>query len=73
MWKVVVVICALGNPCTIFEQDPMVYYNDKNECMTNSSSKHSELLDAFVDYGFMVYDSKFTCESLPFNQTKLPN
>ena len=73
MWKVVIVICALGNPCVIMEQDPMRHYSDRNECMAKSSSKHSELLDAFVDYGFMVYDSKFTCERLPFNQTKLPN
>ena len=64
MWKVVIVICALGNPCNIFEQNPMVYYNDINECMANSTSKHTELLDAFEDYGFHVYSSEFTCEEV---------
>ena len=23
MWKVVLMICALGNPCVIFEEDPI--------------------------------------------------
>ena len=73
MWKVVIVICALGNPCVIMEQDPMRHYSDRNECMANSSSKHTELLDAFKDYGYHVYSSEFTCEEVPFNQIKLPN
>ena len=42
MWKVVIVICALGNPCTVFEQDPMQYYHDKQSCIVVSESKHKE-------------------------------
>ncbi len=65
MWKVVIIICALGNPCVIMEESPKKYYIDRNECMANASAKYSDLLTAFEEYGYQVYDSEFTCEKLP--------
>ena len=65
MWKVVIVICALGNPCTVFEQDPMQYYHDKQSCIVVSESKHKELLDGFLNYGYYVESSAFTCGKDP--------
>tara|TARA_Y100001973_G_C5174594_1_gene321084 strand:+ start:592 stop:789 length:198 start_codon:yes stop_codon:yes gene_type:complete len=64
MWKVVIIMCALGNPCVVMEESPMRHYHDRNECMANSSSKHSELFVAFQDYGYHVYKSEFTCEEV---------
>jgi hypothetical protein len=62
MWKVIVMVCALGNPCVVMEEDPMRYFHDRNECMANASVKHAELLEAFPEYGYPVEDSDFTCE-----------
>ena len=65
MWKVVVIICALGNPCIVFEEDPMKHYNSKSECMANASVKHSMMVDSYSVYGYMVEKSHFTCEKVP--------
>ena len=65
MWKVVIVICALGNPCVIMEQDPMKYYQNKESCMVVSKAKHTELLDGFTQYGYYVESSSFDCILVP--------
>ena len=65
MWKVVIVICALGNPCVIMEQDPMKYYQNKESCMVVSKAKHTELLDGFTQYGYYVESSSFDCRIVP--------
>ncbi len=62
MWKVVVIICALGNPCVIMEEDPMKYYHIKSECMANASAKHSQIVKGLQDTGYMIEKSNFTCE-----------
>jgi len=64
MWKVVVVMCALGNPCMIMEEDPMKYYNYKSECMANASAKHSLIVESYSIYGYQVEKSDFTCEKV---------
>ncbi len=65
MWKVVLVICALGNPCVIFEEDPKKYYHDKKECEIVAEAKHTEMISAFVDYGYWVESSTHGCENVP--------
>ncbi len=62
MWKVIIVVCALGNPCIVMEEDPMRYYNNKSECMANASAKHSLIVDSYSIYGYTVERSDFTCE-----------
>lgn len=62
MWKVVLVVCALGNPCVIMEEDPMRYYNNKSECMANASTKHNLIVNSYSSYGYTVEQSTFTCE-----------
>lgn len=62
MWKLVVIMCALGNPCVVFEEDPMRYYRDRNECMANASVKHSMMTHSFENYGYVIESSNFTCE-----------
>ena len=54
MWKVVIIVCALGNPCMIMEEDPMKYYNSKSECMANASAKHSLIVGS---YACLLYTS----------------
>ena len=62
MWKAIIVVCALGNPCLVMEEDPMRYYSTKSECMANASAKHSLIVDSYSIYGYTVERSDFTCE-----------
>ncbi len=61
MWKVIIVVCALGNPCVIMQEDPMIHYKSKSECMANGSVKHSQIVEAYPIYGFEVEKSSFDC------------
>jgi hypothetical protein len=47
MWKAIIIVCALGNPCVIMEEDPIKHYQDYNECMKVAEIKHNELVDSF--------------------------
>ena len=31
MWKVIIIICTLGNPCVVMEEDPVKLYKFKIE------------------------------------------
>ena len=64
MWKVIIVVCALGNPCMVMEEDPMRYYSTKSECMANASAKHSLIVESYSVYGYQVEKSEFTCEKV---------
>ena len=62
MFKVIVIICALGNPCTVFQQDPMKYYDTMHECMTVAAEKERALLDGMRNVGFIIEKNGHTCE-----------
>jgi hypothetical protein len=62
MWKVVVIICALGNPCMVFQEDPVKYYDDKVECMVVAAEKERLLIEAHKKYDYQVEKHAHTCE-----------
>ena len=62
MWKVILIICTLGNPCVIMEEDPVKFYSTKSECMANGSVKTSDITTGFQDYGFQIVSANFDCE-----------
>ena len=62
MWKAVIIVCALCNPCVIMEEDPIKYYQNYNDCMKVAQQKHEMVLDSFEVYGFMIDSSEFKCE-----------
>lgn len=62
MWKVVVIICALGNPCTVFQEDPEKYYDSKDRCMAVAAEKERALLEGFEDLGLIAEMHNHTCE-----------
>ena len=64
MWKVVIIVCALGNPCVLMEEDPVKQYNIKSECMANASAKHSDIVQSLTDIGYIIEKSDFTCEMM---------
>ena len=61
MWKVVIIICALGNPCVIMQEKPKQFYQDRDQCMEVAKAKHQELMIGFLEYGYYVESSNFTC------------
>ena len=63
MWKVLVVICTLGNPCNLFEQDPMVYYSSEKQCIAAAEAKSKALVKAFHAFG-SFRNSSPRCASL---------
>ena len=65
MWKVIIVVCTLGNPCVVMQEDPVRFYDNKSECMANASVKHSRILESFSVYGYQIESSDFTCEQTP--------
>ena len=62
MWKVVVIICALGNPCMVFQEDPVKHYNDQNECLVVAAEKERLLIEAHKKFGYAVEKHTHTCE-----------
>ncbi len=64
MWKVIIIVCTLGNPCVVMQEDPIKFYHNKSECMANASTKHSRILESFSVYGYQIEKSDFTCEKV---------
>jgi len=62
MWKVVVIICALGNPCMVFQEDPVKYHDDEVECMAVAAEKEKALLEGMTNMGFIIEKNGHTCE-----------
>ncbi len=62
MWKVLVVICTLGNPCTLFQEDPMKYYHTEEECMIQAEKKSRAMLNTLVDYGYYIDSEAHSCQ-----------
>ena len=63
MRKVIVIVCSLGNPCVVFEQDPVKYHKNYNDCMAVAKEKHDILYESFSTYGYQVESSEFRCEN----------
>ena len=69
MWKVLVVICALGNPCVMFEEDPMKFYKSETECMIASDIKARAMVQTYINYGYYVESEAHSCQ-LVVNQSE---
>ena len=62
MWKVLVAICIMGQPCTLFEEDPMKYYHTEEECMIAAGKKAEGMMDTFAKYGYYVDSEAHACQ-----------
>ena len=62
MWKVLVVICTLGNPCTMFVEDPMKYYHTEAECNIAAEVKAKAMTKTFIDFGYGIQSEAHTCQ-----------
>ena len=61
MWKVLVVICTLGNPCTLFEEDPIKWYKTEAECLEMADVKAMNMVQTFKDFGYHIDSEAHSC------------
>jgi hypothetical protein len=73
MWKIMVIICTLGNPCSIFQEDPMTYYKNKAECIAVAQEKEALLIGSFMDVGYTISSSVAQCDELQASSWSYPD
>ena len=61
MWKVLVVICTLGNPCTMFEEDPMQLYPTEDKCMEMAEQKSIDMVLSYKGFGYIIDSEAHSC------------
>jgi len=61
MWKVLVVICTLGNPCVLFEEDPAKFYATEDQCMVQAEQKAREMVVTYKIYGYYIDSEAHSC------------
>ena len=66
MWKVLVAICLLGQPCTLFEEDPIKYYKTEAECMIAAENKAESMSKTFNDFGYYIDSQAYSCQFIVF-------
>jgi hypothetical protein len=62
MWKVMVVICALGNPCTMFEEIGPKLYSTEKECMVNAEIKARAMIKTYEEFGYHIESEAHSCQ-----------
>ena len=62
MWKVLVIICMVGYDCTLFQQSPIQFYQDYDECISIAIEKEKILTTSYKEHGYQIIDSKATCK-----------
>ena len=62
MWKVLVAICILGQPCTLFEEDPIKYYHTEKECIEMAEKKSRSMVKTFQDFGYYIDSEAHSCQ-----------
>ena len=61
MWKVLVVICTLGNPCTLLEEDPVKWYKTEAKCTEAANVKALGMMKTFEDFGYYIESEAHSC------------
>lgn len=61
MWKVLVAICLIGQPCTLFEEDPVKFYQTEEQCMVQAEIKSRDMVKTFQNYGYYIDSEAHSC------------
>ena len=67
MWKVLVAICLMGQPCTLFVEGPIKYYQTEEECMVAADKKARGMIETFSKYGYYVDSEAHSCQYVVIN------
>ncbi len=62
MWKVLVVICIIGQPCTMFEEEPAKFYTTEKECMAKAEIKARGMVKTYQDFGYYIASEAHSCQ-----------
>lgn len=69
MWKVLVVICTLGNPCNMFQEDPPKFYSTESECMAVAEDKARAMVGTFQEFGYTIESEAHSCQYVAGTQS----
>jgi len=61
MFKMIVVICALGNPCVQFQEDQHQVYATQNQCLDRAEIKYEQITATLTEAGYRLADSGYYC------------
>jgi|TARA_B100000959_G_C14567830_1_gene454482 hypothetical protein len=62
MWKVIIIVCILGNPCVLMHEDPIKHYENVNDCTKVAETKHNQIIDVYSTHGYFIEYSEFKCK-----------
>ena len=54
-------ICTLGNPCTLFEEDPIKFYATEDQCIIKAEQKSRAMVETFQDFGYYIDSEAHSC------------
>jgi hypothetical protein len=52
----------MGQPCTLFEEDPVRYYQTETECLAAAEAKSRAMVQTFQDFGYYVDSEAHSCQ-----------
>ena len=61
MLKVLVVLCIMGQPCTLFEEDPIKWYMTEDECMKAANNKAQDMMETMTQFGYYIESEAHSC------------
>ncbi len=56
-----VVICALGNPCTMFEEIGPKFYATEDKCVARAEQKAIALVKTYEEFGYYIESNAYSC------------
>ena len=51
----------MGQPCTLFEEDPVKFYQTEEQCMIHAEIKAKDMVKTFQDYGYYIDSEAHSC------------
>ena len=64
MFKIAIILCLIGIPCQILEQDPVVLYSTMEECQKVAEAKMQEVKTGFEAQNFVIAEIHSFCEAV---------
>ena len=61
MFKMIVVICTLGNPCVQFVEDTHRVYATQTQCLDRAAIKYQQLTQTLLREGYQLDRSGYYC------------
>ena len=54
-------ICTLGNPCTLFEEDPAKFYATEDQCIIKAEQKARAMVETYKSFGYYIDSEAHSC------------